>query len=111
MTGPTTCSRPPEQTLFRRLSVFSGGWTLDAAEAVCAGGDVEDWEVLDLLSHLVAKSLVIVEPPDDGQVRYRLLENLRQYGRSGWPRRARRTRWPSATGTGSWPTPRTRSRT
>ena len=42
---------------------------------------MEDWEVLDLLSHLVAKSLVVVEPPEDGQVRYRLLENLRQYAR------------------------------
>ena len=72
---------PPEQTLLRRLSVFSGGWSLDAAETVCAGGDVEDWEVLDLLSHLVAKSLVVAEPPEDGQVRYRLLENLRQYAR------------------------------
>ena len=71
---------PPEQTLLRRLSVFSGGWSLDAAETVCAGGDVEDWEVLDLLSHLVAKSLVIVEPPEDGQVRYRMLQNLRRYG-------------------------------
>ena len=69
-----------EKTLFRRLAVFSGGWSLDAAEAVCAGGDVEDWEVLDLLSHLVAKSLVVVDPPTDGQVRYRLLENLRRYG-------------------------------
>ena len=76
---------PNEQAVFRRLAVFSGGWSLDAAEAVCAGGggeaSVEDWEVLDLLSHLVAKSLVVVEPPEDGQVRYRLLENLRQYAR------------------------------
>ena len=70
-----------EQALFRRLSVFSGGWTLEAVEAVCAGGEVEDWEVLDLLSHLVAKSLVVAEPPEGGQVRYRLLENLRQYSR------------------------------
>ena len=68
-----------EKTLLRRLSVFSGGWTLEAAEAVCAGGDVEDWEALDLLSHLVAKSLVVFEPSEDGQGRYRLLENLRSY--------------------------------
>ena len=70
-----------EQALFRRLSVFHGGWALEAAEAVCSGGDVEELEILELLSRLVAKSLVVVEPPADGQVRYRLLENLRRYGR------------------------------
>ncbi len=69
----------PEQTLLRRLSVFAGGWTLDAAESVCAGGEAAERDVLDLLAHLVAKSLVVAEPPEDGQVRYRLLENLRQY--------------------------------
>ncbi len=72
---------PPEQALLRRLSVFAGGWPLEAAEAVCVGEDVEDWEVLDLLSRLVAKSLVVVEPPEAGRVRYRLLENLRSYAR------------------------------
>jgi tetratricopeptide (TPR) repeat protein len=72
---------PTEQTLLRRLSVFSGGWSLEGAEAVCSGGEVEDWEVLDLLSRLVAKSLVVVEPPSEGQVRYHLLENLRRYAR------------------------------
>ena len=72
---------PTEQTLLRRLSVFSGGWSLEGAEVVCSGGSVEDWEVLDLLSRLVAKSLVVVEPPSEGQVRYHLLENLRRYAR------------------------------
>ncbi len=70
---------PAEQTLLRRLSVFAGGWPLEAAESVCAGGGVEDWEVLDLLARLVAKSLVVAEPPAHGQVRYRLLENVRGY--------------------------------
>ncbi len=70
---------PAEQTLLCRLSVFSGGWSLGAAEMVCAGGDVEDWEVLDLLSHLAAKSLVVVEAPEAGQVRYRLLQNIQSY--------------------------------
>ena len=68
-----------EQTLLCRLSVFAGGWSLEAAEAVCAGGDVEERDVLDLLSHLAAKSLLVVEPPEDGQVRYRLLESIRSY--------------------------------
>jgi predicted ATPase/class 3 adenylate cyclase len=77
---------PTEKTLLRRLSVFAGGWSLEAAEAVCAGqhlngAEVEGWEVLDLLARLVAKSLVVAETPDEGQVRYRLLENLRSYAR------------------------------
>ncbi len=68
---------PAEQALLRRLSVFAGAWSLEAAETVCADGDGGD--ILDLLSRLVAKSLVIVEPPEAGQVRYHLQENLRQY--------------------------------
>ncbi len=70
-----------EKALLRRLSVFTGGWTLEAAEAVCAGGEVEEWEALDLLARLVAKSLVVAETPDDGRVRYRLQETLRAYAR------------------------------
>ncbi len=70
-----------EQTLFRRLAVFAGGWTLEAAEAVCAGGRIGTPEVLELLTRLVDKSLVVVEEQADGTARYRLLETLRQYGR------------------------------
>jgi predicted ATPase/class 3 adenylate cyclase len=65
-----------ERILFRRLAVFAGGWTLEAAEAVGAEGDVDEGEVLDLLADLVDKSLVMVEA-DGG--RYRLLETVRQY--------------------------------
>jgi len=65
-----------ERTMLRRLSVFSGGWTLEAAEAVCAGGEVHVHDVLDLLGNLVEKSLAIV---DLDQGRYRLLETVRQY--------------------------------
>jgi predicted ATPase len=60
--------------------VFAGGWTLEAAEAVCAGEGIDAREVLDLLIRLVDKSLVLVEEPPDGSARYRLLETLRQYG-------------------------------
>jgi predicted ATPase/DNA-binding SARP family transcriptional activator/DNA-binding CsgD family transcriptional regulator len=68
-----------EQTLFDRLSVFAGGWTLEAAEAVAAGEGVEGDEVLDLLSGLVEKSLVLVRGSGEGGARYRLLEPVRQY--------------------------------
>jgi non-specific serine/threonine protein kinase len=70
---------PSEQVLLRRLAVFAGGWTLEAAEAVCAGEIVAKEEILDLLSALVQKSLVQVEEVD-GDPRYRLLETVRQYG-------------------------------
>src|SRR5579884_1453224 len=100
-----------ERTLLRRLSVFLGGWTLEAAEAVCAdashappraaamgagehaaapleagsrenaGGPVAAEAVLDLLSRLVDKSLVLVEESAEAEARYRLLETVRQYSR------------------------------
>jgi len=71
----------PEKGLFGRLSVFAGGFTLEAAEAVCAGGAIEEGEVLDLLSNLVDKSLVLAETSTEGRVRYRMLEPVRQYAR------------------------------
>ena len=70
----------PEKQLLRRLSVFAGGWTLEAAAQVCAGEGVADWEVLDLLTSLSDKSLVAAEQVD-GHSRYRLLETVRQYAR------------------------------
>ncbi|MSP13055.1 MAG: tetratricopeptide repeat protein [Chloroflexi bacterium] len=89
----------PEQTLLRRLSVFAGGWTLEAAEAVSAAshigqfdgfrrntriqgfplsGGVSPHDILDLLAQLIDKSLVMVEELD-GKIRYRFLETIRQY--------------------------------
>lgn len=70
----------PERAVFRRLAVFVGGWTLEAAERVCAGNGVDEYEVLDLLTQLVNKSLVIAEERN-GAVRYRRLETIRQYSR------------------------------
>src|SRR5262249_7461076 len=69
-----------ERTVFRRLSVFAGGWTIEAAEAVGAGDGVDGSDVLDLLTQLVNKSLVMFEERN-GQGRYRMLETIRQYAR------------------------------
>jgi predicted ATPase/DNA-binding XRE family transcriptional regulator len=65
----------PEQELFRRLSVFAGGWSLEAAVEVCACDDAEA-----LLWALVDKSLVVVEPSGDEE-RYRFLESTHEYAR------------------------------
>ncbi|MDQ2944104.1 MAG: LuxR family transcriptional regulator [Candidatus Dormibacteraeota bacterium] len=67
-----------EQTLLARLSVFVGGWSLQSAEAVCSGGEVAPAEVLDLLSRLIDKSLVVTTPAEPG-TRYKLLDTMRQY--------------------------------
>jgi predicted ATPase/class 3 adenylate cyclase len=69
----------PEQVLFRRLAVFAGGCTLDAAEGVCAGDGIEPGEVLEHLARLVDKSLVIADPSPASELRYRLPETIRQY--------------------------------
>ena len=66
----------PERELFRRLAVFAGGWTVDAAEAVGADGDVQRDSVVELLSGLVEKSLVLIDVHGE---RYHLLETVRQY--------------------------------
>src|SRR5215207_908331 len=70
-----------ERKVLQRLSVFAGGATLEAVEAVCAGKEVESAEVLDVLSHLVDKSLVTADKLEHGETRYRLLETIRQYAR------------------------------
>jgi predicted ATPase/class 3 adenylate cyclase len=67
---------PAERVLLRRLAVFAGGWALEAAERVCAGGEVGEERILDLLGTLVDKSLVVAEL-DAG--RYRMLETIREY--------------------------------
>jgi tetratricopeptide (TPR) repeat protein len=73
----------PEKALFRRLSVFAGGWSFEAAEAVCTGEVdgglvIEPVEVLDLLAQLVNKSLVLVDEQGE-ESRYHFLETVRQY--------------------------------
>ncbi len=68
----------PERDVLRRLSVFAGGFELEAAEAICAADGVDAFEILDLISSLVSKSLVITERTPEA-VRYRMLETIRQY--------------------------------
>jgi non-specific serine/threonine protein kinase len=69
-----------ERRLLNRLSVFSGGWTLEAAERVCSGRGIDERDILEHLSRLVDKSLVIVDDAE-AESRYRLLETIRQYAR------------------------------
>jgi predicted ATPase/DNA-binding winged helix-turn-helix (wHTH) protein len=68
---------PDEQTVFRRLGVFAGGFTLELAQEIVKDGRIDQWLMLDLLGHLVDKSLVIVE--GQAEPRYRLLETTRAF--------------------------------
>src|SRR6185436_5480102 len=72
-----------ERLLLSRLSVFAGGWTLEAAAEVCTDNGIESYDILDLLTQLVNKSLVVViaEGSQSGETRYRMLETIRQYAR------------------------------
>jgi len=69
-----------ERILFSRLSVFVGGWTLEAAEEICSGNGIDSKQVLGLITHLINKSLVIVEIPVK-ETRYRRLETIHQFAR------------------------------
>jgi predicted ATPase/DNA-binding winged helix-turn-helix (wHTH) protein len=69
-----------EKVLLNRVSVFAGGWTLEAAEQVCASEGIDRTDVLDLLASLVDKSLIAADERD-GATRYGLLETLRHYAR------------------------------
>ena len=66
-----------EKILWSRLSVFNGGWTLEAAEEVCSDETIDKNEILDLLSQLTEKSVIIY---DDSKDRYKILETIKQYG-------------------------------
>ena len=68
-----------EKQLLARMSVFSGGCTLEAIEQVCSGESTNREDVMDMVAGLVARSLVVAEDGDEG-TRYRLLETIRQYG-------------------------------
>lgn len=72
---------PTEQRFFHRLSVFAGGWTLEAAEAICSGDGITADDVLELLARLVEQSLVVADEDSGGERRYGMLETLRRYAR------------------------------
>jgi predicted ATPase/class 3 adenylate cyclase len=76
-----------ERMLFERLSVFSGGWTLEAAEQVCPGPALNVDDVLDVLARLTRKSLLVSDEAIDGTERYRLSETVREYARQKLARR------------------------
>lgn len=71
--------RPDEQWLLRRLSVFSGGWTLEAVEQVAQGVDQRGMDVLEGLTALVDASLVTHRTQSEGETRYGMLEVIREY--------------------------------
>jgi predicted ATPase/DNA-binding NarL/FixJ family response regulator len=68
-----------EQTLFSRLAVFAAGWSLDTVEAVCSGDGILPTRILDLLSSLVDKSLIVAETSGKAPARYRLFETIQAY--------------------------------
>jgi predicted ATPase/DNA-binding CsgD family transcriptional regulator/transcriptional regulator with XRE-family HTH domain len=71
---------PVEQAVFARLGAFASGWTVAAAEAVCAGDDIGQGEVADVVAGLVDRSLVVLDNrADEGEARYRFLEPVRDY--------------------------------
>jgi predicted ATPase/class 3 adenylate cyclase len=70
-----------ERLLLQRLSVFSGGWSMAAAQSVVTDHELDEYDVFDLMEQLVVKSLVTVNYPASGSARYSMLESIRQYGR------------------------------
>jgi predicted ATPase/DNA-binding CsgD family transcriptional regulator len=77
-----------EKKLFQRLAVFAGGFTLEAAEAICAGDGVKPEDILEIVASLVSRSLLVLvewnkgsQAPSRGSLRYRFLEPIRQYAR------------------------------
>ena len=71
---------PIEKSVFQRLSVFVNGWTLEAAESICSDANIDPKAILDVLTQLYNKSLVVCEQTQS-KIRYRMLETIKQYAR------------------------------
>ena len=69
---------PNEQTLLQRLSIFMGGWTLEASEEICSDDTIDQYEILDLMNSLHDKSLITFNEAD-GRGRYGILESIKYY--------------------------------
>jgi predicted ATPase/DNA-binding SARP family transcriptional activator len=80
-----------ERSLLARISVFAGGCTLEAAEAICSADPLDRSKVLDILTHLVDKSLVRLAPQESGDARYLMLETIREFAREQLDERERQT--------------------
>jgi len=70
-----------ERSLMRRLGVFIGGWTLESAEAICAGDGLDAYAVLDLVESLLNKSMIAADLEHGHEARYRMLDTMREYAR------------------------------
>jgi predicted ATPase/DNA-binding winged helix-turn-helix (wHTH) protein len=81
-----------EQAMLRRVSVFAGGWTLASAEEVCAGDGIDALDVIEQLTSLVDKSLVVTDE-QAGATRYRMLETVRQYSLDRLRERGEEAQW------------------
>jgi len=79
MEASTELCTPEERLLWARLTVFTGGFPLEAAEVVCAGEGIEEADVLDLVDGLLEKSVLMREDDGASYVRFRMLESLREY--------------------------------
>ena len=97
-----------ERLLLARLSVFAGGWTLEAVELICSEKGLNKADILDVLTGLVDKSLVAGETDTSPERRYSLLETMRGYEASDWNRLETRNGWGAGTapGTSNWPSKR-----
>ncbi len=84
---------PAEQATFDRLGAFAGGFDAAMAAAVVSGGGIETWDVLDALTSLVAKSMIVLDDSADGEARYRMLETLRAYARERLDEREESDEW------------------
>lgn len=84
-----------EQAMLRRVSVFAGGWTLASAARVCAGDEIDASDVIEQLTSLVDKSLVVTDE-QAGETRYRMLETVRQYAQDRLRDHGEESQWRSA---------------